>query len=83
MNQKEFERMKQDCKEKMKDLLKQARQSSKLLESIKHYPASTEERELILEQRAREHEALAAYQETRNRLFQMAGWGLDNESSSC
>ena len=55
--------------ERLKDLMAQANRTCSLLESMTEFPITLDNWQKAIDQRMRENEAQARYQEARERLF--------------
>ena len=69
MESPEIKELHQKCVERLKDLIAQANRTCALLESMTEFPITLDVWLRAVDQRARENEAQARYQEVRERLF--------------
>jgi hypothetical protein len=69
-----IEKLHRECTAALGKLLKEGEEMCRVLGSIKHHPASFEERRAIIEQRTRENSSQRAYDSARQALFTLAGW---------
>lgn len=65
----EIEKLHKRCVERLKDLIAQANRTCSLLDSMAEVPLSLDIWQKAVEQRVRENDAHARYQEARERLF--------------
>lgn len=69
MESPEIEKLHRKCVEGLKTLIVQANRTCSLLESMAQFPVASEIWQKAIEQRVRENDAQAQYQQARERLF--------------
>jgi hypothetical protein len=69
MESPEIEKLHKKCVQQLKDLIAQANRTCSLLDSVTEFPISLDTWSSVLEQRVRENDAQARYQEAREQLF--------------
>jgi hypothetical protein len=69
-----LERLHAKCTAALGEYLKQGTEMCRLLSAIKTHPATPQQRQSLIMQRVREHEAHQAYNSVREALFKLAGW---------
>ena len=69
MGSPEIEELHKACVHRLKDLIAQANRTCSLLDSMTEFPISVDTWLNAVEQRVRENDAQARYQEARERLF--------------
>jgi hypothetical protein len=70
----DLNRLHRECTVALGEYLKAGTEMCRLLSAIKSHPATHEERQSLLTQRMKEHEAHQAYSSIRESLFNLAGW---------
>ncbi len=77
MNDREIEdlnRLHRECTVALGEYLKAGTEMCRLLSAITSHPATSEQRQSLVMQRMKEHEAHQAYNSIRETLFKLAGW---------
>jgi hypothetical protein len=69
MHSPEIEELHKRCVERLKDLMALSNRTCSLLESMTEFPITLDIWQRAIDQRMRENEAQARYQEARERLF--------------
>jgi hypothetical protein len=70
----ELNRLHRECTAALGEYLKQGTEMCRLLSSITSHPATAQQRQALLMQRIKEHDAHQAYASVREALFNLAGW---------
>jgi hypothetical protein len=70
----ELNRLHRECTVALGEYLKQGTEMCRLLSGITSHPATAEQRQSLVIQRMKEHEAHQAYNSIREALFKLAGW---------
>lgn len=63
------------CVESLKRYISEANKTCSMLNDIRSFPISLQQKLAIIEQRARENQAQSNYQLARSDLFEAARWG--------
>ena len=71
MESSEAEKLHKICIERLKELIAQANRTCSLLDAMAEFPISLDTWQKAVEQRMRENDTYARYQEVRERLFQV------------